>query len=117
MASTRNKNTASDYRVEQLQNLRYKDRQCSEDYLGNTACYSGNGLGGGRIHGQFLAHNYIEIESDLRGIAYNLVDKREKVVPKLISLKTLALYQGHNHSQDIIYPAPLIVNKYNRPFY
>jgi hypothetical protein len=116
MASTRNKNTASDYKVEQLQNLRYKEQQCSAVNLGNTACYPGNGVGCGQVHGQFLSHNYMDIESELRGISYNLVEKREKVVPQLISLKTLAIYQGHQ-SQDVIFPAPLIVDKYNRPFY
>lgn len=111
MASTRNKNTASDYKLEQLQNVRYEE-QCT--YLGIAACHPGNGIAScGQVNSQLLAHNHVDIESDLRGIAYNLVDKREKVVPKLIPLKSLAIYA----SPDILFPAPLVVDKYNRPFY
>jgi hypothetical protein len=112
MASTRNKNTLSDYRLEQLQNARYGE-QCV--YLGNAACHPGNGItGGGRVGSQLLAHNHVDVESDLRGIVFSLVEKRDKVVPNPISLPSLSLYPQSNH---VILPTPLVVDKYNRPFY
>jgi hypothetical protein len=112
MASTRNKNTMSDYRLEQLQNARYRE-QCV--YLGDAACHPGNGItGGGRVGSQLLAHNHVDVESDLRGIVFSLVEKRDKVVPNPISLPLLSLYPQSNH---VILPTPLVVDKYNRPFY
>ena len=112
MASTGNKNTVSDYELQQLQNASYGE-QCA--YLGNAACHPGNGITGGeRVGSQLLAHNHVDIESDLRGIVFNLVEKRDKVVPNPISLPSLSLYPQSN---QVILPTPLVVEKYNRPFY
>jgi hypothetical protein len=113
MASTRNKSTASDYQQWQLQNVHY-EQQCV--YLGTSARHPGYGIvGAGQVHGKFLSHNSVDIESDLLGIVSNLVEKRSKVVPKLKSLPSLAISQSP--SQHVIYPAPLVVDKNNRPFY
>lgn len=112
MASTRNKNTLSDYRLEQLQNTRYEE-QCV--YLGNAACHPGNGItGAGKIGSKLLAHNHVDIESDLRGIVFSLVEKRDRVVPNPIALNSLSLFTQSNH---VILPRPLVVDKNNRPFY
>jgi hypothetical protein len=110
MASTRNKSTIGDYNYTKRQNARYQE---IGTYLGTTACYPGDGIiAGGNFHGSLLSYNCVDIESELFGIVSNLENPRDKIIPELKHLKTLCII---NKNSKIIYPEPLIVDKYNRP--
>ena len=114
MASTRNKNTSSDYRLEQYNNDVRANYIMS--YGGeNDIQMAGNGLIQGRIFANKLSHNSVDIESFLRGInSTNLVNPAPLFEPQLRSpLPTRNMFQN----QPIVMPEPLIIEKNQRPFY
>jgi hypothetical protein len=115
MASTNNKNYAGNYQLEQFQFQKHTDY---DFYLGKVVntktCLPGNGLLPGRISSMALSKNYTNIESELFGIgSTNLVTPKEKVVPIIINTPTLDIFDSHK----ILLPTPLIVEKYQRPFF
>ena len=114
MASTRNKNTSNDYRLEQYNNDVRANYIMS--YGGeNDIQMAGNGLIQGRIFANKLSHNSVDIESFLRGInSTNLVNPTPLFEPQLRSpLPTRNMFQ----TQPIVMPEPLIIEKNQRPFY
>ena len=114
MASTRNKNTINDYRLEQQCNNSQANYIMS--YGGeNDIQMAGNGLIQGRIFANKLSHNSVDIESFLRGInSTNLVNPAPLFEPQLRSpLPTRNMYE----KDPVIMPEPLIIEKNQRPFY
>jgi hypothetical protein len=115
MASTRNRNTPGDYKMEQQRNI---DRV---EYLTNkqnsygapvNTYFAGDGLITGRIAAENLSNNYCDIESKLFGIgATNLVYGSPKVFPDVKPIQSLSIIDR----LKIVLPEPLAVEKDQRP--
>lgn len=110
MASTRNRNTAINYKLEQLKNMNnesynlYKHSSYGNAYTTNLP---GNGFGGSYINAENLSNNSVDIESFLRGIGTtNLVEGPITLTPKLNNLKSVNIYENN----EVIMPLPLITN-------
>jgi hypothetical protein len=91
MASTRNRNTPGDYKMEQVQYDKNVKYNTNKEY-GQTAVshHPGDGLMGARTCRNALAYNACDIESTLFGIgSTNLVNHKEPTNPQLKNLKTL----------------------------
>jgi hypothetical protein len=96
MASTRNKNTPENYKLEQLA---YIERHMNiMEIQKQTAEYKylpGNGLLQGHVPSRDLANNYTDIESTLFGIgSTNLVQPLPTVVPEIHRTKLLPIQEG-----------------------
>ena len=115
MASTRNKNTPINYRMEQQQYGSSEAWQLYEHGSGGTAYqtqWAGNGLMPGQLPRTALAHNPVEIESFLFGInATNLVNPEPPLTPRLKCMSSANLYQN----KPVIMPVPSVIPKYQRP--
>jgi hypothetical protein len=116
MASTRNKNTAGNYCLDQKQ---YTDSSAWTLYANSAhgqACdtrLSGNGLNPGQLPWTTLSHNPADIESFLFGInSTNLVNPAPNLTPELKCLKMANVFKMPN----VIMPVPLTVPKGQRPF-
>jgi hypothetical protein len=116
MASTRNRNTPGNYKAEQwslAQNRMHQSYLHASNGQAITTHFAGNGLVGGWIPRTELAHNAIDIESELRGIGTtNLVNKYEKVVPEF---KTVQFKPFFRHV-PLIMPKPLVIENNQRPY-
>ena len=117
MASTRNKNTLGNYKLEnqqfaeQEQYFLYKNSQYGEAVRTEMP---GNGLLPAQIPREKLSKNPIDIESFLFGInATNLVKPEPILDPKLNKLMVANIY--NNEDRKTIMPLPLVIEK-NRPF-
>lgn len=115
MASTRNKNTPGDYKLEQLA---YIDRHLNiMDIQKQTPEYKyfpGNGLLQGSVPSRDLANNYTDIESTLFGIgSTNLVQTLPNVVPDIHSYRSLNIID----KTPMIVPTPLYVDTKQRANY
>ncbi len=119
MASTRNKNTRSDYCIQQ--NSLNKARE----YVGfeNAAMgrayrdgltYESVGIMPSYMSRDSFSNNSVDIESALRGInSTNLVTPQMPVNP---SLKTVPEVRFYDRATTVYMPEPLVVEKYSRPF-
>ena len=112
MASTRNRNTAGNYKLEQ--NINTGQLQYFE-YVNSTVplqtLYPGNGLLMGQIGHSGLSYNGADIESYLRGIgSTNLVEPQTDPVPQYKSLKSLNII----NRIPMIIPEPLVVKSGER---
>ena len=115
MASTRNKNTPGNYRLQQNQynnnqsyNL-YTNSSYGQSYYTNLA---GVGLIQGHLPRDKLSHNSVQTESFLFGInSTNLVHPELPFTPIPNHLQPMNLYQPN----QTIMPEPLIIER-NRPF-
>jgi len=116
MASTRNKNTAGDYSLEQRQYRQfeqytlYPNSQYGAAY--NTRL-PGNGLLGGQVPWNKLSYNAADTESFLLGInSTNLVNPAPCFVPEIVQLDSVNLF-----TKEATYmPEPLVIEKNQRPF-
>lgn len=115
MASTRNKNSSANYKIEQRQ---YKQSVNYDLYVNSqygeafTTKLSGNGFNPGQMPLNKLSHNYSDIESFLFGInSTNLVNPAENLTPQLIKLDSEHLYE----KSTTYIPEPLIIEKSQRP--
>lgn len=116
MASTRNKNTPINYKLQQNQfhhsvdYTTYKYSQYGEAY--NTRL-PGNGLNPAQIPGNKLSYNSTNIESFLFGInSTNLVQPAPTLVPELTQLSSANIFE----KGPVYIPEPLIIEKNQRPF-
>ena len=126
MASTRNKNTECNYRLEMRQ---YQENETYTLYAHSShgaACdtrWAGNGLNPGQIPVNQLSKNGVDLESFLFGIgSTNLVDMAnpslvnpcctKSITPELRTLKQCNVYD----SRQVVVPKPMIHNPYERPF-
>lgn len=115
MASTQSLNTLGNYNQEQIA---FQKQRNYDEYLGRVVnhktCIPGNGLLGGRVPAMILSRNYTNIETELFGIgSTNLVSPKPPVTPHINHLKTLDIFD----KDKIIIPEPLVVSKYQRPFF
>jgi len=115
MASTRNKNTPGDYRIEQKA---YIDRHLNIMDLtkrtSNQPVFPGNGLLQGKVASMDLASNYTDIESTLFGIgSTNLVQPLPLVVPDIHKYPSLNIIDRI----PMIVPNPVYVNTKQRANY
>ena len=116
MASTRNKNTAGNYCLEQREYkgssdyTLYPNSQYGAAY--NTR-FAGNGLNPGQIPWNKLSHNAADTESFLFGInSTNLVFPQENIKPKLINLPQVTYFDRI----PLFMPTPLVIERDQRPF-
>ena len=114
MASTRNRNTESDYKLEQLQNTNHLENNLYINYgRPNNECFPEVGYTPSKLSRDALANNPVDIESTLRGIgASNLVKPCETPTP---SLRTLPYKQFFDRQQAVIMPYPLVMDNNQRP--
>ena len=117
MASTRNKNTIGNYRLEQAQykgNEEYNMYKNSQHGEAVHTHMPGLGLLPGQLPRDKLSHNPIQIESFLFGInSTNLVNPEPCLVPELNRLSVVNAYEPQ--STSVIMPLPLVIER-NRPF-
>jgi methyl coenzyme M reductase subunit C-like uncharacterized protein (methanogenesis marker protein 7) len=116
MASTSNKNSPGDYKMEQA---RFRNKL---DYLTDKTNgygvpvqthFAGDGLIMGRIASENLAHNACDIESYLRGTgATNLVNPIGNIRPDIKPHQSLSIIER----LPVIMPDPMIVQKNQRPY-
>lgn len=116
MASTRNKNTCSNYCLEQrmttksLDYIEYKNGAAGAAYKAALPCM---GIIPGQMPREAFSRNSIDIESALFGInSTNLVETQKPVVPELKTLPEISFFGR----MQLIMPDPLIVEKFQRPF-
>jgi hypothetical protein len=116
MASTRNKNTIGNYNLEQRDNCLinnydlYKYGQSGRAYHDALPCI---GYNPSYMSRDSFSYNSVDIESALYGInSTNLVCPQAPVKPEL---KTLSTYSYFNKI-PLIMPAPLVIEKSQRPF-
>jgi len=93
MASTRNRNTAGDFRQEQMAKEKFSNYYSYEksNFYGvpETSYFAGNGLGCAKVAHRNLSSNYCDIETQLFGIgSTNLVNPMPEVKPDIYQLKT-----------------------------
>ena len=116
MASTRNKNTCSNYCLEQrittksLDYNEYKNGASGAAYAPALPCM---GIIPGQMPREAFSHNSIDIESALFGInSTNLVETQKPVVPQLKTLPNVSFFGR----MQLVMPDPLVVEKFQRPF-
>ena len=118
MASTRNKNYAGNYCLEQKQfadSAQYTLYPNSQYGAAFDTMMPGNGINPGQIPWNQLSNNAVQIESFLFGInATNLVNPApHHIVPELKSLGTVNFFEK---SKVVQVPQPLVIEKFQRPF-
>ena len=114
MASTRNKNSISDYKHE-IRSYTNASNYMTYEQSGKapTNHFAGNGLLMGRMASENLSSNACDIESQLFGIgSTNLVNPQKHIQPKLHDVKSLNIIDR----DSVIIPEPLIVEKNQRPY-
>ncbi len=114
MASTRNRNTQSDYKLEQLKNTNHIENNLYINYgRPSYECYPEVGYIPSKLSRDALANNPLDIESTLRGIgASNMVKPCEPSAP---SLRTLPFKPFFDRTQAVIMPYPFIYENNQRP--
>ena len=113
MASTRNKNTIGDYKLEQQMKVSTTKYSTYEPYSVPTNTYfSGDGLLHGRVAAENLSRNACDIESYLLGIgSTNLVQPKPDVIADVYRLKSLAIIGR----LPLLVPETLNLTKDQRP--
>lgn len=115
MASTRNKNTEGNYKLEQFslnKQSEYKTYIHSQSGKPVETHFPGNGLLTGRVAPTELSRNACDIESFLYGIGTtNLVEPKTAPVGQIYELSSLNIMK----KLPVILPSPLVVDGHQRP--
>lgn len=113
MASTRNRNTPGDYRMEQIQYEKKVNYNTNKQYgQASVSYHPGDGLMGAHTCRNALAYNACDIEFSLFGIgSTNLVNPKAQTNPELKNLKTLDIME--RPKVFVVEPRPL--NSDQRP--
>ena len=115
MASTRNKNTLNDYKLEQRNNLlinQYNTYENSQQGAPVNPRLPDLGFNPSFMGKEQLSHNPIEIESFLFGInSTNLVNPTKATNPQLKQLKN----QSYFDRIPLLMPEPLAIRHNQRP--
>lgn len=116
MASTRNKNTKCDYKLQQMMNQKvtnhnlYKNSHEAYDPAFPDFYYRPSFL-----PSNFYTENATDIESSLKGInSSNLVNDPDKVVPQFKDIRFKPYFDNNN---KVLLPEPLIIEKNQRPLF
>lgn len=118
MASTRNKNTRTDFKIEQnTQNLARNYVAFENGYAGKAyepaLAFESVGILPTKMSREHFSSNSVDIESALFGInSTNLVEPQNTVVPHLKQLPEVKFFDR----MAVFLPEPLVVEKYSRPF-
>lgn len=118
MASTRNKNTRTDFKIEQnAQNIARNYVAFENSYAGKAyapaLAFESVGVLPTKMSREHFATNSVDIESALFGInSTNLVETQAPVVPQLKQLPEVKFFER----MAVFLPEPLVVEKYSRPF-
>ena len=117
MASTRNKNTASDYCLQQRsykESLRYNTYEHSQyGTTAGTSAFPCVGTNMGHMPWEVLAQNPVDIESRLFGInSTNLVDPAPPTIAHVNDLPNIAFFPR----KPLYMPKPLIIEMNQRPY-
>ena len=113
MASTKNRNTQSDYKLEQLLNTNHLENNLYVNYgRPSSECFP-ELYNPSKLSRDALSDNAINIESTLRGIgASNMVKPCEPPTPSLRNLDFKAFF---DRTQAVVMPYPLIHSNNQRP--
>lgn len=115
MSSTRNKNTAGNYELEQQyynKQSEYKTYINSQYGKPQQTQFPGNGLLTGRFAPTELSRNSCDLESFLYGIGTtNLVSPQPKPIAQIYELESLNIIK----KLPIILPEPLVIEGNQRP--
>ena len=113
MASTRNRNTPGNYKLEQWSNTHECNYNTYATYGKPTeTMFPGDGLLTGKVGPMALAHNSCDIESMLRGIgSTNLVNPNPETVPEIKPLNSLSIIDR----LPVAVPDPLVIEPNQRP--
>jgi hypothetical protein len=116
MASTSNKNTASDYCLQQrsytdsLKYTEYEYSQSGRAYVNAIPCV---GITPSHMPREAFSNNSVEIESALFGInSSNLVNPQAPVKPSLKQLPERSFF----NRMPMYMPEPMVIEKNQRPF-
>ena len=116
MASTRNKNTGSNYCLEQRMTaqscnyLEYRNGASGAAYSPAIPCM---GIMPSQMPREAFSQNSVDIESALFGInSTNLVERQQPVVPELTKLPEVSFFGR----MQLVMPDPLLIEKSQRPF-
>ena len=114
MASTKNRNTESDYKLEQLQNTNHLENNLYVNYGRPTSeCYPEVGYTPSKLSRDALCNNSVDVESTLRGIGLsNMVNPCTPTNPSLRNLDFKAFFDRPN---AVILPHPLVFENNQRP--
>lgn len=113
MSSTRNKNSQHNYNLEYLQSNSICANRISpfRNYAYDNALPDA-GILTGHMPGNAITKNYVDIETQLRGIGMSdLTKQREVFVPETYNRKNLAFFER----PTMMLPEPLVVRKGERP--
>jgi hypothetical protein len=113
MTSTRNRNTASDYNLEQLQNTNHLENNLYINYgRPSTECFP-ELYNPSKLSRDALANNPVDIESTLRGIgSSNMVNPCTPANP---SLRNLDFKPFFDRPKAVVMPYPLVFENNQRP--
>ena len=116
MASTRNKNTGSNYCLEQrmtTQSFKYLEYQNAASGAAYSPAIPCMGIMPSQMPREAFSRNSVDIESALFGInSTNLVEPQQPVVPELTKLPEVSFFGR----MQLVMPDPLVVEKSQRPF-
>ena len=116
MASTRNKNTSSNYCLEQrmtAQSFKYLEYQNGASGAAYNPAIPCVGIMPSQMPREAFSRNSVDIESALFGInSTNLVEPQRPVVPNLTKLPEVSFFGR----MQLVMPDPLVVEKSQRPF-
>ncbi len=115
MASTRNKNTPGDYKLEKKALFNQATYLTNDIYAGAQPTYfPGDGLGVTKIPTIELSNNWCDIETQLFGIgANNLENPKTEVIPQLNDIKSLNIF----NKNSVFIPKPVNVSIEQRPMF
>ena len=113
MASTRNRNNQSDYKLEQLLNTNHLENNLYVNYgRPSSECFP-ELYNPSKLSRDALANNAIDIETTLRGIgASNMVNPCTPATPSLRNLDFKPFFDRPN---AVVMPYPFVKNNYQRP--
>ena len=116
MASTRNKNTCSNYCLEQrilTQSLKYSEFRNGASGAAYRPAIPCMGIMPSQMPREAFSRNSVDIESALFGInSTNLVETQQPVVPELTRLPEVSFFGR----MQLVMPDPLVIEKSQRPF-
>jgi len=114
MASTRNKNTKSDYNVKKQESIMIRDYLLHNDYANSKTPVMFNLGSNPSFYSGVLSQNSIDIESKLRGIrSVNLEGPSFNPTPQFKSVPTVSYFER----PTFILPQPYIHSNSERPNY
>ena len=116
MASTRNKNTPSDYCLQQRgyqESAAYTTFKYSSSGQAEQSAFPCVGINMGHMPASVLSQNPVDIESGLFGInSTNLVDPQPPVIAEVNNMQNVAFFPR----KPVYLPDPLVQSVTQRPF-